>query len=402
MILTNNFLNKISQEEFKKILFQLPREIIIEPLKKKEFIKYTHGFRPNKLPNNRILQAYIDNIYENTNLHLINYVNKILEIQISTIDRNLNIKLDRSKNLSNEDINMLFKQFIDKKIEFDLLVYLKLKDIKINSDHIIYIENKQKEYSIKKELEKQVYNKLEKEFQVKLLQQIKQIEDNYENKIKKLQNKYKYEIKNKERLFESKVKELENKLRKFEIEKKEFESNVFQYIEKTKELEKKLQQQNRMLKEKEEYINEILNMNKLLKEEKESLSKEYKKLKKLTISAMVTKEDIKKWLLQDLNDNIEEEFKKYLNNTLFFDYKVNILDCWTKLSNIELEIIHDFMHSIIFERKLEKAQVDKLLDAQYSLRIRLILVKLFQAVGYKYIGNKIYEEIFNEDSSNVI
>ncbi|NSW90471.1 MAG: hypothetical protein HPY74_07310 [Firmicutes bacterium] len=391
----------LNQEEFEKILFLVPRKILIEPFVKspKKFKKYTRGFRTEKLPEGIIKNAYVENLYQKQDMRLVEFINGaiqkiIIESIDNTIGKDLLEKLKSEEN-SKEQLENLVSLFIENNIKLDIDIYLKIHSINLSDTLKYYLSTLIDKYEQKRILKNQIYAEVNKSFEEKL----REINDEVKEKIrqneqiisKKLEEKYTKLLREKDKL-------LKERDAKYEQEMKNLKQQLIAYIEKQDSEFKRL---NNDLKRKEEEIRNLKSINKSLQDritdylyEKQVIEQQLNTYKHATIQDEFTDNNIREIIEQIKENQIDIKFKEYLNNYVVnSNDELDILDLWTEWVNKEKFNIEKFLNIVLCEQEIDPTIIEKLDDTYFSLDLRRMLVKLFQSIAYEHLSIKKFDEI---------
>ena len=142
------FVNKYAKEEFDIIISLLPPSKLIEPIKKNsnEFSKEIKGFRPNRLPIEKIHDIYNNRIYKNKDIRMLNTLESLIYEYHKEIDEKISEKIDLPEKVWNniKKNNMkcfekLINLLIETKYKDNVVLYFKIIDYELSEKQINYL-----------------------------------------------------------------------------------------------------------------------------------------------------------------------------------------------------------------------------------------------------------------------
>ena len=270
---------KNAENNYKKRIDELEEELRIQVEKNKKF-------RENQKDGEDDLNNRIFELEDSLNKQI--EINKQLKIKIKTLEDEYENKIkdleDQIKRLmeQNKKLQMTLKnlenEYENKKKELeDLLKRSQDQNKKLQ----LSMKKMKEEYEERlRELEGEL--KKLKDENKKLRQRIKEIEDEYENKIRELENKYK----RMEKEYKNKILELQEELKRKEELIKKLKNKNNKLIEENENLKDELERLRGELREKEKIIESLQNVR---KEIVETPNKNGKKIRKTSITKVITK-----------------------------------------------------------------------------------------------------------------
>lgn len=266
---------KDAENEYKTRISELEEELRIQIEKNKKS-------RENQKDGEDDLNNRINELEDSLNKQI--EINKQLKIKIKNLEDEYENKIkdleDQIKRLmeENKKLKMSLKNLEN---EYEN----KMKELEKSQDQNkklqLAMKKMKEEYEERlKELEDQI--KRLKDENKKLKQRIKDIEDEYENKIRELENKYK----RMEKEYKNKILELQEELKRKEELIKKLKNKNQQLIEENEDLKDELERLRNALREKEKIIE---SMQSVKKEIVETPNKSGKKIRKTSITKVITK-----------------------------------------------------------------------------------------------------------------
>lgn len=319
---------------------------------------------------------------------------------------------DINRNVFNiiENIRIENQKAEEKNIDSDKVKNLEAK-IKELENKIIEIENKHKEeinnnkqnYEIEKE-------KIKAKYEQKLESQRLKFEEEKANLIKiqaDSDRRFAEERKN----YNDKIEYLEKENKKLNEKLNEIGSDLMNQNKQNKDVSKSLTRIQNRIEELQTENKELNSKNDELKEKYDSILSQFNQIKKqdtyqqqkiqdlslklsylenLRLSFLLSEDEIIN-VVKELNSldeekdrifktlNIDTKTRKYSSNNLLLD------ELWIKLIENESNIIADFLELSINDLNKNdlKEKIDALLDLEYNIKTRQILVKLLYEKGYK-------------------
>lgn len=388
----NDYKDKLSENELKLILkYHIPNSILIEPLKSEKYNKYTHGFRFEHLPFDRIYNAYLnEESLENILNEMIDKLIKSMSEEIKSFDCK---EIDENHEIDLRTLCQLSNELVKKDI-MDINLFIKLMDIVVPKDGKKVID-----------LIEDIYNDKKKEI-VKKEEKIESLNQ----KINKL---------NKQKINKDKVNEVKNSI------SKKYDKKISEKEKKLSKKEKKIKKIKTESKRKDNKINNLKIKQKKLKQKKEQLNEENRKLSKQVVkyknknkeltkkfSAIekkcfkdvikegeINKKLIKVAKLPSSEDKLVKKFKNHLTK-LEIDNEKDWENIWENWCVEEKQTMHKLFSSLIINNNLEEDILSNLRDIEFLLKIRLLLIKIIKSITHKYIGEEIYDKYFRSSESN--
>jgi hypothetical protein len=250
--LVEKYSEKYSKEEFEYILSLLPYPKLIDPIKigaKKKYRKEISGFRPHKLPMNKLHDIYYKSIFKQNDELLAKNADMLVNNYLEKIDKDISDVIDsvevvRTK-IENNDMEF-FEKLIHLLLEYKfeekehVALYFKMIDYELTDEQNNYlninllrkIEHQKIEKQIKKDLTEIFESKtieMEEKHKKILLDKVRQIELLVKN-IEEYKKSFEIELSNKNNIINSMVKDT-NKL------SEEFLSEIKSYQTKMSSLE---------------------------------------------------------------------------------------------------------------------------------------------------------------------
>jgi len=191
----NRIDNKYNIEEFEVILSFLDHHKLIEPIKKypKEF-KEIAGFRPDTLSYKQLFEIYYKRIYKKEDKILTKHMSKLIFLFLKGLDDEITEKLETAENvrkkLENNDMDCfkeLIKLILKNKVHTNIALYFKMVDYKLTVDQKLYCDNELKERIVYAKIEKNLKEKIKKEYDQKIY--------DYKTKYDKLNSEKSHEVK---------------------------------------------------------------------------------------------------------------------------------------------------------------------------------------------------------------
>ncbi|WP_352404955.1 coiled-coil domain-containing protein [Sporanaerobacter acetigenes] len=370
--LSDEFLDKLNDEELYLLINIVPNERLLEPIKKhpKEFKDETKGCRIDV--KSKMLMDRLPNIYFNRmkkhDINMINIVNTNVNFAISVVNRHIfEVTADKNfleKTMSSDDINdfaKLIDILLDELKPEYIKLFFKLIGKELSDDQNNYVDTQTKTIIIKKELEDEISRKVEEE---------------YKNKITVIENEYKTEISNRN--------------------------------QRIKEIKEKLDATNTELSNEKKHANLLCSQMKRMEIEKnnelDTLKNQIKKLD-FKINRMEEERFVLKSDIQNKNLDIEK-----LNRELsmkYDEYSIAAQEKWS-LDNSELLDIQESLHEeceslektkMILNNSIKELETEKVQLEDKILEYKNIVSGFIKNIDEKLIEKALYDSLleFNTD-----
>jgi len=284
---------------------------------------------------------------------------------------------------------------------------LENKILEIENKHKEEINNNRQNYEIEKE-------KLKNKYEQKLETQRLKYEEEKANLVK-IQADSDRRFAEERKLYNDKIEALEKENKRLSEKLNEIGSDLISQNKQNKDVSKSLTRIQNRIEELQTENKELNSKNEELKEKYDSVLSQFNQLKrqdmyqqqkiqeltlklsyleKLRLSFLINEEEIQN-IVKELN-NLDEDKDRILK-TLNIDTKTRKLigsnlaldELWIKLIENEENIIADYLELSINELNKDelKDKIDALLDLEYNIKTRQILVKLLYEKGYKAYKN---------------
>lgn len=315
-------INKYNKEEFDYLIDIIDNKELIKPIKKnsKKFIQDTKGWRIDKLDKNKLKEIYSKYVYNKINIILCTHFVILIKENARTLmqlleSKSIDVDEIPTEIENNKDhIDKIIDILLDSQYHRDTLLPFKLMDIELDENSISYIiDTTRVKKFMKVEKEKEI-NNITEEFNLKLKEQEKKLNDNIKNKEKGIKElKSKIDSINKKHAIEIEHKDIEihklkdnitskenkfnNELNKLNCKIKNLEENLDQYEAINKDIKQ-------LIDKKEEQINALLKL----------LEEEYKAFEEYANSRWKNENEDLELKNRELSQNINEleEYKQYI------------------------------------------------------------------------------------------
>jgi len=167
--------DNLDHDEFEELLLTLPRKILIFPIsaRPKQFAEYIKGYRPNKINESHIKTIYNKLVFSREDPKLVEYLDNSIKDYLAYIDKQIGEELTAclvKEFYATEELERFVDVFLEKKIELNVYLYLKMKDIQLPEDSIGFLRETTADKKKRREIGEEIAKNLKKQY-VSLLQQ---------------------------------------------------------------------------------------------------------------------------------------------------------------------------------------------------------------------------------------
>lgn len=395
-----NISSHFTADEFREIVSLLPYVDLIKPIKKynKKFRNETRGFRPHRLPLEKVINIYYKYVYQNRDPILNAHFRSLVEACQKAIENHVTKEIGPTskvfEKIENNDMDC-FEEFVVLLLETpfkrNVQLYFKLIDQPLTKEQESFCKNELDKFLERREMEKEIKGKIlaeyedeksklnkviadKEELNKRLKKEIKEIKKRYADKLlqkediiwglKNELSNVREEAFNEKNFFETEIERIKAKLKDFEEEVTRKDKDINEMRDK---LSLKYDQFNKMAKEKWDIMHQdLIQERDQLRSQTASLAKERETLEKEIEQLLNKKSDLEKnvtpleeragdillhireiaQVLNDKPDSPQVEKRLFRERSIKMQEKVTIVDDFSYFiddltDNLEISGIHE-------------------------------------------------------------